>query len=331
MSVLLPSAMAQVGSAPVPADVIVASPGPALLPAAIRPVPTQGPALLPEAIRPTATSRPEPVTVSRLGVSLVDATGSGQRSGPVVIRAVCADGTTASFTIPAGASLPVTSSFIRFDHETSCTVGQVATGGATLVRWSVGTPEGERAGTGTSTEVGIWHGNYAGHNYVVRFVNSFPPVQPSASPVATPEATSTPSPGASPTATPTPSATPSTSQRPVIDPVGGKRPQVPIDPPVVPDALDPTGPTVVLPGGVDTIAGNRVRATLFCTAYTGLLDRARPMGDVPATCAVRTRRGGEVTLEMNATAPTRVWAVFYAPGTDKFRAYLRVKSWVVRP
>lgn len=334
LSLALPSAMAGVSSAQAPTTVVVPSLGPARVPG-VGPVPTQGPALLPAAIRPTATASPAPLTVSRLGVALVESTASGQRTGPVVIRVACADGTTASFTIPTSAALPASSSFLRFDHETSCTISQGPSGGATLVRWSVGTPEGARSGTGTSTELGIWHGNHPGHTYVVTFSDSFPPTQPTATPMASPEAspeaTPGPSPEASPSTTPTPTATSSSTQRPAIDPVGGKRPQLPLEPPVLPGTLDPTGPTVVLPGGVDTNAGNRVRATLFCTPYRGILDRARPLGDMAAPCVARTRADGRVTLDLDVAAPTRVWAVFYAPGTDAFRTYLKVKTWVVRP
>lgn len=313
-TLILSSAKASVERVNMPTDVIVASTGAAVRPG-INPVPTRGPA--PEPNGPTSTARPKPGANSRLAVTLEESTASGQRSGPVVIRVVCADGTTGTFTIPVDATLPTTSSFLRFDHETSCTVGQMRTGGATLVRWRVNTPEGERAGVGTSTEVGIWHGNYPGHTYVVKFVNSFPSTSPSPTPDPTQSVQPTPS--------------PTQTQQPDVDPVGGRHPQFPIDPPVIPGKLDPTGPNVILPGTVETNAGNNVRATVFCTAYKGQLNRARFTGDVPPACAVRTRQSGEVTLELKVTEPTRVWAVFYAPGNDTHRAYLRVKSWIVLP
>lgn len=298
----------------------------------IAPVPTTGPALLPAPLRPTASAsgstkdRP-----STLALRLTTPTAGGVRSGPVVFTVACTDGVTATWRVPATASLPITSGTLSFDHETTCSVTQLATAGATLVRWTYANPEGQRSGVGTDATIALWHGNYPGTAYTLTFANSYASATPSPSTSATPEPSASPQPSASAsasaTATPTPSSTPTATE--TADP--DRRPQQPIGLPDVPATIDPSKPLVVLPGKVVTDAGNRIRSTVFCSPVGSGLARTKPTGDAGPACRVLARSDGSLRLRLNVTEPTRVWVVRFAPASPGYLPYLRVITRVVEP
>lgn len=302
----------------------------------IAPVPTTGPALLPAPLRPTASAASSTDDgPSTLALRLTSPTAGGVRSGPVIFTLACTDGVTATWRVPATATLPVTSGTLSFDHETTCSVTQTATAGATLVRWTYANPEGQRSGVGADATIALWHGNYPGTAYTLTFANSYASATPSPSTSATPEPSATPQPSASPTAsasasataTPTPSSSPGTTDPTTPD----RRPQQPVGLPDVPSTIDPSKPLVVLPGRVITDAGNRVRSTVFCSPVRGGQERVKPTGDAGPACRVIARSDGSLRLRLNVTTPTRVWVVRFAPASPGYLPYLRVITRVVEP
>ena len=193
---------------------------------------------------------------------------------------------------------------LRFVESTVCRVTETAAGGNPVdTAWRLTGPSGSTTGSGRVVDVRINHSDNPGAAYAVTFTNTYRSGTPT-----------------------TPPTTP-----PTDPPTGGGTgdPQVPVDPPVLPDVIDPQEPSVVLPGEVDTNAGQPVKVSVVCTPLqrSGLLGRT-PLGDI-RLCDVTKDRNGRVTVRVLAP-PVRVTLTLTAPATDEYRAYRFTRSWIVR-
>jgi hypothetical protein len=104
-----------------------------------------------------------------------------------------------------------------------------------------------------------------------------------------------------------------------------------VTPPAFPGTIDPSTPTVVLPGQITTNAGRRVQARVICAPLrpgVRTTSAGAPAGDL-RYCVIRTSRKGKVTVTV-LNPPVRVSVILTAPGTAQYQPYRKVKSWVVR-
>lgn len=114
--------------------------------------------------------------------------------------------------------------------------------------------------------------------------------------------------------------------------------QKPTQPLPLPDKVEPSRPTVVLPGGIDSNAGQPVRATVECRPLLRYTDKVAlaldgswiPLGDT-AYCTVKERTSGEVSVTVNYPGPVLVKVTYSAPKVPGYTAYRQVKRYVVVP
>ena len=103
---------------------------------------------------------------------------------------------------------------------------------------------------------------------------------------------------------------------------------MPVDPPVLPEVIEPDFPNVVLPGEVETNAGLPARASVTCTPLTREAVGRAPQGDV-RLCIVTKDRNGRVSVRV-LVRPVKVTLTLSAPATGSYDAYRLTRSWVVR-
>ena len=119
---------------------------------------------------------------------------------------------------------------------------------------------------------------------------------------------------------------------------GSVIPQKPTQPLPVPDKVEPSRPTVVLPGGIESNAGQPVRATVDCRPLSRYTDKVAlaldgswvPLGDA-SYCSVKERSNGEVSVTVNYPGPVLVKVTYTAPKVPGYTAYRQVKRYVVVP
>ena len=107
---------------------------------------------------------------------------------------------------------------------------------------------------------------------------------------------------------------------------------------MLPPVIKPGKPTVVLPGGVVTNAGQDVTATVQCRPLTRYTDKVAialdgswvPLGQV-RYCDVKRTKSGKVIVTVNYPGPVLVKVTYTAPKVPGYTAYVKVKRWVVVP
>ena len=246
-------------------------------------------------------SQVRPVT---LDVTKAEVLSGGQRTSNVTIVVLCKDDATGSLTVRPQDPLPASMTpTMRFVKSTVCRVTETASGGNPVdTTWRLTGPEGTTTGTGTIVDVRVNQEDNPGGAYAVLFTNTYRAGTPTTPPTTPP-----------PTEPPT---------------GGGELPQLPVDPPTLPGVIDPELPTVVLPGVVDTNAGNAAKATVVCSPLNRAASARLPMGDY-RLCEIKRDSSGRVTVRVLAR-PVRVTLTLTAPATDEYDAFRQTRSWVVR-
>jgi hypothetical protein len=222
----------------------------------------------------------------------------------VYLVVLCTNGAEGSLTVRPDEALPAKMTpTMQFVGSTVCRVTEVKPGGNPVdTTWTVTGPEGTRSGSGSLVDVKINQPDNPGATYTVTFANTYRAGTPTPTPT-------TPA----PTEPPTP---------------GGEVPQVPVDPPTLPGVIDPEKPNVLLPGTIDTNAGQAARVTVTCTPLTRANAGSAPFGDV-RLCTVTKDRNGRVSVRVNVR-PVKVTLTLQAPPKGKYGGFLRTKTWVVR-
>ena len=119
---------------------------------------------------------------------------------------------------------------------------------------------------------------------------------------------------------------------------GSVVPQKPTQPLPLPDTVEPSRPTVVLPGGIVSNAGQPVRATVQCRPLWRYSDKVAlaldgswiPLGDT-SYCSVKERSNGEVSVTVGYPGPVLVKVTYTAPKVPGYSSYSKVKRYVVVP
>jgi hypothetical protein len=253
----------------------------------------------------------------------------GSRTGTVVIDVACDDGTAATLTVAASDGVPASlTPPLGFVGDTTCDVTETANGGSNVTTaWQVVRPEDTTTGSGGSTSVLVEHTLHPGGAYAVTITNTYGsgPRPPTPTPTPTPTVSPTPTP------TPTPSPTPSPTVTPTPTPSPTREPQRPVTPPRFPATIEPSVPTVVLPGTITTNAGRTLSSRVFCTPLRKAIragSAEQPTGDI-RPCQIRRTKKGRITVTV-LVPPVRVTLIQTAPGTAEFRPYRKVTTWVVR-
>lgn len=241
-----------------------------------------------------------PVT---LDVVKSEVIAGGARTSEVRIGVACTNGAEGSLAVSPQEALPASMSpTMRFVESTVCRVSETAPGGNPVeTSWRLTAPEGTTTGTGSYVDVRILHANNPGAAYQVVFTNTYRSGSPTTPPTAPP----------------------------TEPPTEGGRPQEPVDPPTIPEVIDPETPTVVLPGEVETNAGRPARVAVTCRPLARMTVPGRvPSGDI-RFCVVTKDRDGRVSVRV-ISPPVRVTLTLSAPATGAYEAYRFTKSWVVR-
>lgn len=246
-----------------------------------------------------------PVT---LDVTKDEVLAGGSRTSDVDIVVSCTNGAAGRLTVRPQDTLPASMTpTLRFVESTTCRVTETAPGGNPVdTAWRLTGPTSTTTGSGPVVDVRINHSDNPGAAYAVTFTNTYRSGTPTTPP--TPPPTEPPSGGGG---------------------SSGGTEQVPVDPPALPEVIDPEEPNVVLPGEVETNAGRRARVSVVCTPLgrSGLFGRA-PMGDV-RLCEVTKDRDGRVTVRV-LVRPVRVTVTLSAPAKGEYRDYRFTRSWIVR-
>lgn len=252
-----------------------------------------------------------PVT---LDVTKAEVLAGGTRTSNIDIVVSCTDGATGKLTVRPEDSLPASMTpTLRFVESTVCRVTETAPGGNPVdTGWRLTGPTGTTSGSGAVVDVRINHSDNPGAAYAVTFTNTYRSGTPTTPPTAPP--TDPPSGGG--------------GGGGGSNGGDGGTAQVPVDPPVLPEIINPDLPTVVLPGDVDTNARQSVRASVTCSPLTRQAEARLPQGDV-RLCLVSKDSNGKVTVRV-LFRPVRVTLTLSAPATGKYEAYRVTRSWVVR-
>ena len=245
-----------------------------------------------------------PVT---LDVTKVEVLAGGARTSDVDIVVTCDNNATGRLTVRPQDALPASMSpTLRFVESTDCRVAEIAAGGNPVsIAWQLTGPTGTTSGTGPVVDVRLNHSDNPGAAYAVTFTNTYRSGSPTTPP--SPPPTDPPSGGGG---------------------NGGGTEQVPVDPPVLPEVIEPDFPNVVLPGEVETNAGLPARASVTCTPLTREAVGRAPQGDV-RLCIVTKDRNGRVSVRV-LVRPVKVTLTLSAPATGSYDAYRLTRSWVVR-
>lgn len=115
-------------------------------------------------------------------------------------------------------------------------------------------------------------------------------------------------------------------------------PQKPTKPVKPPTTIEPERPTVVLPGGITTSAGEDVTVDVRCRPLRTDMSKATltlsgaivPMGDA-SYCRVQRSESGKVSVTVTYPGQVLVILTYSAPGSDGVAPYRKVVRYVVTP